>query len=719
MSSSGISPLAIIAPDLYAKQLGIGRRQALGQALMQNGMDDPGKAAFGGLRNAGNSILGALLLKNADSDMSNLYTGGGSSQGPEEQIQPGQDTGQITNAARPAGVPITPPGADETDAEGNPIGSPTMGQAAPQPAAASPAPQGSMAFAQPSHARSIGQALGGALPDVPGMSHQQSMLMYMSDQPDYWKDISPTPEFRNAMQAAGGDPRVAQQFLLGAALKNSSTTMRPGGGNLNNATGQITTMPNTNGIQTTFPQGAGGPAQMGMVPGATQALSDSAAATRFGQGNVTGATGYDTQGMPQGTNYNAMYGIQPPPGVGGPPQSGGQPPQPPAQGGQSPGSLIAGINPGAVQAVESGGNPNAVSPAGARGPMQAMPQTLTNPGFGVRPAQDNSPQEQARVGQDYLSAMMQKYKNPTLAHIAYNWGPGNTDQWLQSGGDYAKLPPTVSNYLGSVAVAQAVPQRGARPIQYGAQPGQGQQPQQPQQPQAQPQGVPAQGQQPLRPELPRGQGPYMDSQGKDAADRHDETVAAAAESPMRINVLDNIMSLAKQGVATGPGQAWQNQLKGYIANTPGVSSLLPKGMTADLSNFQELQKFTYQNALRNWQAAGGTGTDRQMESMSTANPNDHLFPQALLGISKWAKASELAIQGKANAQDRFLAQNGNTPGSQIKFENTWRNAFDPRVFQYGLMEPGEQAALAKQLGPKGAQGFLARQQQLKAMGAIQ
>lgn len=53
---------------------------------------------------------------------------------------------------------------------------------------------------------------------------------------------------------------------------------------------------------------------------------------------------------------------------------------------------------GAVQSVESGGNPYAVSPKGALGPMQTMPGTLRDPGYGVAPARDNTPQEQARVG---------------------------------------------------------------------------------------------------------------------------------------------------------------------------------------------------------------------------------------------------------------------------------------------------------------------------------
>lgn len=110
----------------------------------------------------------------------------------------------------------------------------------------------------------------------------------------------------------------------------------------------------------------------------------------------------------------------------------------------------------AVIQTESGGNPNAVSPRGAQGVMQVMPGTNAAPGFGVAPARDGSETERTRVGQEYLTALNQKYQNPTLAAIAYNWGPGNTDAWLKSGGDYNKLPAETKNYVSAVMTRTAV-----------------------------------------------------------------------------------------------------------------------------------------------------------------------------------------------------------------------------------------------------------------------
>ena len=84
----------------------------------------------------------------------------------------------------------------------------------------------------------------------------------------------------------------------------------------------------------------------------------------------------------------------------------------------------------AVEHFESRGNPNAVSPAGAVGRMQTMPGTLRDPGYGVRPARDNSDAELTRVGNDYLKAMLREYNGDlVLALAAYNWGPGRVDDW--------------------------------------------------------------------------------------------------------------------------------------------------------------------------------------------------------------------------------------------------------------------------------------------------
>lgn len=76
------------------------------------------------------------------------------------------------------------------------------------------------------------------------------------------------------------------------------------------------------------------------------------------------------------------------------------------------------------------------SPKGAQGVGQIMPATGRDPGFGVKPLQDDSEQENRRMSGDYLGAMLKRYNgNQILALAAYNAGPGQVDGWLEKIGD--------------------------------------------------------------------------------------------------------------------------------------------------------------------------------------------------------------------------------------------------------------------------------------------
>jgi hypothetical protein len=91
------------------------------------------------------------------------------------------------------------------------------------------------------------------------------------------------------------------------------------------------------------------------------------------------------------------------------------------------------------------------SPKGAMGRMQVMPNTSRDPGFGVIPAKDKSPEELARVGRDYANALKQYYKgDEKLAAMAYNWGPGRVNDWL-AGGKKGKVPGETRQYASNFA----------------------------------------------------------------------------------------------------------------------------------------------------------------------------------------------------------------------------------------------------------------------------
>jgi len=112
------------------------------------------------------------------------------------------------------------------------------------------------------------------------------------------------------------------------------------------------------------------------------------------------------------------------------------------------------IPPNLIEAVirqESGGNPNAVSPRGAVGLMQIMPDTARAPGFGLSPLPADKlrdPEANRAFGTQYLSAMMNRYQGDVpRALVAYNWGPGNADKW---DGRMETLPDETRKYVRNV-----------------------------------------------------------------------------------------------------------------------------------------------------------------------------------------------------------------------------------------------------------------------------
>jgi len=88
----------------------------------------------------------------------------------------------------------------------------------------------------------------------------------------------------------------------------------------------------------------------------------------------------------------------------------------------------SGLSPRLVRAMiaaESGGDPSAVSRAGAQGLMQLMPGTAS--AYGVTDAFD--PAQNVRGGCRYMRDLLERYHfDVSLALAAYNAGPGTVDR---------------------------------------------------------------------------------------------------------------------------------------------------------------------------------------------------------------------------------------------------------------------------------------------------
>lgn len=94
----------------------------------------------------------------------------------------------------------------------------------------------------------------------------------------------------------------------------------------------------------------------------------------------------------------------------------------------------------AVMLMESQGDPNAESSAGAKGLMQVTDATYRE--MGGDPAMAFDPEDNIHRGVKYLSQQLDKYGDPKLALAAYNAGPGNVD-------NYGGVPPfsETKNYV--------------------------------------------------------------------------------------------------------------------------------------------------------------------------------------------------------------------------------------------------------------------------------
>jgi hypothetical protein len=104
----------------------------------------------------------------------------------------------------------------------------------------------------------------------------------------------------------------------------------------------------------------------------------------------------------------------------------------------------------AVDGVESGHGANLAmwrpELDGPQGPMQVSSAAALDVGGGDR----FDLRENRLIGRAYLAAMYRRYGNWPDAIAAYNWGPGNLDQWIAAGRQLDRLPLETTRYLARV-----------------------------------------------------------------------------------------------------------------------------------------------------------------------------------------------------------------------------------------------------------------------------
>jgi hypothetical protein len=111
-------------------------------------------------------------------------------------------------------------------------------------------------------------------------------------------------------------------------------------------------------------------------------------------------------------------------------------------------SLIA-----AIIEQESGGNPNALSPAGAVGLMQLMPDTARS--LGVNPF---DPLQNMEGGAKYIKGQLDRFGNIPDALVAYNAGPSRVGKPLftETQGYVLKVPKLMKKYQAYFKTVEVV-----------------------------------------------------------------------------------------------------------------------------------------------------------------------------------------------------------------------------------------------------------------------
>jgi len=96
--------------------------------------------------------------------------------------------------------------------------------------------------------------------------------------------------------------------------------------------------------------------------------------------------------------------------------------------------------------VESNGNPNATSGAGAMGLMQVEPATATSLGYSA--AGLLSPYQNIMAGTQYLSSLLSEYGGNVISALeAYNAGPGHSPNYYSQVGAANYAQQVYNNFL--------------------------------------------------------------------------------------------------------------------------------------------------------------------------------------------------------------------------------------------------------------------------------
>lgn len=460
----------------------------------------------------------------------------------------------------------------------------------------------------------------------------------------YWADKA-TTDMEKQNRYLGIDQNIARQNALAEArvkgtqtLANGQTAILPNGE-------RITGIDQDKGIMTDWVNGQ--PVSR-RIQGTDEILSANAAAIKAGENRGTLAPIDALPRNPDGTYTPATVAqvINPDMSMGAAPkyndidQKYGFP----------PGTVAS------LERAESNGNRNAVSPKGAQGLFQMMPDTQKQPGYGLGKLDPNNPEDAAK----YLSKMRDLSGGNLEGALAkYNAGPvGNPNN------------PETSSYVKNVMGGIGQAPRGAGE--------------------------------------PFGLKKSVEGNVDLANTRYKALVDKNVNAPVMLDALDNVMKYAP-GAITGGLADRREFINSLEALVPGFSGATTAQEKTDL-----LKKNMNRIVGAGSNVPGATDALRNI--VEAANPNSKMGLKAINEASRQLKSIIKMEMANQKAIEPYKLNNDFS--SVIKNDAEFARNADPKIWELEDMNPQERASFIGGLSPKAAKDLLEKRAKIKSLGGL-
>lgn len=173
---------------------------------------------------------------------------------------------------------------------------------------------------------------------------------------------------------------------------------------------------------------------------------------------------------------------------------------------------------------------------------------------------------------------------------------------------------------------------------------------------------------------------------------------AAADAPMRVNLLNTARDQLANLDATGPGTDWRNHFASMLQASPVLGNALSAMGVTDptkIASFDEFKKILT-NYASSVSGSLGTGTDARLNAAVTGNANPNISKMANEDIL----VKTIAAEKMRAAQDYAFQQSGLTTDKFNQWQSQWNKDVNPDAFAFGEMSPTQQQAFLKRQSPQ-------------------